>query len=79
MKPSSRWHFESSSTTMLLRCLIILPLLGCSFQLSETQRVHSRASHHLYFCTPNDMPPGGCPNLRRFPEAISAAMDPFQG
>ena len=79
MKPSSRWHLKSSSTKMLLRCLTIFPLLGRSFQLSEIQRVHSRASHQLFSCTPNDMPPAECPNLVRFPGAISAAMDPFRG
>ena len=37
---------------------MILPLLGRSFQLSEIQRVHSRASHQLFSCTPNDAPRG---------------------
>ena len=79
MKLSSRWHLKSSSTKMILRCLMILPLLGRSFQLSEIQRVHSHASHQLFSCTSNDMPPAGCPKLVRFPGAISAAMHPFRG
>ena len=78
MKPSSRWHLKSSNTILLLRCLMILVLLGRSFQLSELQMVNSRASHKL-FCTPSDVPPAGCPNLVRFPGASSAAMDPFRG
>ena len=78
MKSLSWWHLKSSNTEMLGRCLMMLPLLGRSFQVSEIQWVHYRASHQLFSCTPNYMTPAACPNLVRF-TGISAAMEPFRG
>ena len=54
-------------------------VVGAQLPALRDPKVHSRASHQLFSCTPNDMPPAGCPNLVRFPGAISAAMDPFRG
>ena len=79
MKPSFGWQLKSSSTEMLSRCLMILPLLGRSFQLSEIQKGTLPRITPALFLDTRRHAPNGVPESSTVLGAISAAMDPFGG